>query len=120
MILAIAVVANRTVEREGVVIEFDQLGTAHRTEFLIFAGEEVEFVVHGNIPGGVVDGVKGERGINIVAHGAPPMEILSCRDPSFARIFVRQFEPEFYFGKRSIGRSVFRFFGQSVLRSIGL
>jgi hypothetical protein len=88
MKLAIAVVTNRTVEREGVVIELDQLRTAHRAEFLFFAGEEVEFVVHGNIPGGVVDGVESERGINIVPHGAPPMEILSCRDPSFARIFV--------------------------------
>lgn len=73
MNLAIAVVTNRTVEREGVVIELDQLRTAHRAEFLIFAGEEVEFVVHGNIPGGIIDGVEGERGINIVPHGAPPI-----------------------------------------------
>jgi hypothetical protein len=71
--LAIAVVTNRTVEREGVVIELDQLGTAHRTEFLVFVGEEVEFVVHGNIPGGVVDSVESERRINIVPHGAPPI-----------------------------------------------
>jgi hypothetical protein len=88
------------VEREGVVIELDQLRAAHRAELLIFVGEEVEFVVHGNIPGGVVDGVESECGIHIVPHGAPPMEILSCRNRSFARIFVRQFEPEFYFGKK--------------------
>jgi hypothetical protein len=100
MNLAVAAVTNRTVERKGVVIELDQLSTAQRAEFLFFAGEEVEFVVHGNIPGGVVHGVEGERGINIVAHGTPPMELLSCHDPSFTRIFVRQIVPEFCFGKK--------------------
>jgi hypothetical protein len=58
-------------EREGVGIELDQLRTAGWTNFLVLVGEQIEFAVHSYVAG-FVDGVVGERGVNVVPHGAPP------------------------------------------------